>query len=435
MDAMRRFFRLDALGTTVATELRAGLVTFLSLSYILVVNPQILSEAGMPATDVAVATAVASAIACLVMGLYANYPFALAPGMGMNAYFTYGVVIGLDIHWTVALGAVFVEGLLFLLLTVTGIRGALTRAIPLSIKTAAMSGVGLMLAIIGFQAAGLIVAHPVTLVTLGDLHAVSALLGLAGLLLTGALLARRVPGAILVGILAITAVSWGLGLAPSPERVLAAPAFPKDTFLAFGLADLLSAPLLSVIAAFLFVDLFDTAGTLMGLGMLTRRVDSNGELDRATQAYTADAVGTVAGAVLGTSPVTSFVESATGVEEGGRSGLTAVTVAGLFLLSLFFVPLIVAVPRVASAPALVVVGALMMQGARRIDWSRADESLPAFLTVVTMPFTYSIANGISVGIVSWVGIRLLAGRIHEVSPLMYALAGLVVAFYGLGLAG
>ncbi len=413
----------------MATEVRAGVVTFLTMSYILFVNPQILSQAGLPANDVAVATALASAAATLVMGLYAGYPFALAPGMGLNAYFTFGVVGAMGVPWPVALAAVFVEGALFLLLAATGVRAALLRAIPTSIKIATMSGIGLFLAIIGYKSAGLIAADPATLVTLGDVASPPVLLALAGLILIAALLAADVKGAILIGILAITAASWAAGTSAPPERLVTLPALPEETFLALDFGGLWTGKLLVVVLAFLFVDIFDTAGTLIGVGRLAGFVDDQGELERADRAFAADAVGTMVGAAVGTSTVTSYVESATGVEEGGRTGLTSVVVGVLFLLSLFLTPLFAAVPAVATAPALIVVGALMMRGARDLDWSRIDEAVPAFLTVATMPFTYSIANGISLGIVSYVLIKALGGRFREVHPLMYLLAAALVAFY------
>jgi adenine/guanine/hypoxanthine permease len=426
-----RLFHLTARGTTAATELRSGLVTFLTMSYILFVNPQILGEAGMPGEDVAVATALAAAIATLVMALWANLPFALAPGMGLNAYFTYGVVIGMGVPWQAALAAVFVEGLLFLLLVAVGARQALVAAIPLPIKTATMCGIGLFLAIIGLQAGGLVVAHPATMVALGDLAAPAPLLAAGGLVATGVLLARRVRGAIFLGIVAVTAVAWALGLAPRPERVLTLPRLPAETFLALDLGAVSSLAFVPVIAAFLFVDFFDTAGTLLGVGRLGGFTDEEGNLPEAGRAFTADAIGTTAGALLGTSTVTSYVESSTGIEEGGRTGLTALTVALLFLLSLFVTPLVAAVPAAATAPALVVVGAMMMAGARDIDWARPDEALPAFLTVVAMPFTFSIANGIAFGILAWVAIRLLAGRWREIHPLMAGLAAVLILYYAL----
>ncbi len=422
-------FGLEARGTTVATEVRAGVVTFLTMAYILFVNPQILSQAGLPAADVAVATALASAVATLVMGLAANYPFALAPGMGLNAYFTFGVVGAMGVPWPVALAAVFVEGVLFLVLAATGVRTALLRAIPTTIKVATMAGIGLFLAIIGFQGAGLVVDHPATLVTLGEVASPVVVLALAGLIVTAVLLAAEVQGAILIGILGVTLACWATGVSEAPERFFTLPSLPEETFLALDFSGLMTGKLLLVVLAFLFVDIFDTAGTLIGVGRLAGFVDEHGELPRANRAFTADAAGTIVGAALGTSTVTSYVESATGVEEGGRTGLTAVTVAVLFLLSLFLTPLLIAVPAAATAPALILVGALMMRGARDLDWSKIDEAIPAFLTLAAMPFTYSIANGISLGIVSWVLIKALRGRFRDVHPLMYVLAILLIAFY------
>ena len=429
MQLLDQIFGLRARGTSIGVELRAGVVTFLTLSYILFVNPQILSQAGLPSEDVVFATAVASAIATLVMGVWANYPFALAPGMGLNAYFTFGVVGAMGIDWQVALAAVFVEGLLFLILSVTGIRGALLRAIPAPIKIATMSGIGLFLAMIGLQNAGVVRDDPGTLVALGDLSAPATLLSLAGLLVIAALLTRGIKGAILVGIVSVSVAAWVGGIAPTPERIATLPSLPRETLFALDFRGLLTGKMLTVILAFLFVDFFDTAGTLFGVGRLAGFVDEKGELPRVNRAFTADAVGTSVGALLGTSTVTSYVESATGVEEGGRTGLTAVTVAALFLLALFLTPLFVAVPAIATAPALIVVGALMMRGARELDWSRVDEAIPAFLTLAVMPLTFSIANGITFGIVSYVGIKLLSGRYREIHPLMYLLAALLMMFH------
>lgn len=424
-----RLFHLRERHTTAATEARAGVVTFLTMAYILFVNPQILAEAGMPADDVAVATALSSAAATLLMGLLADYPVALAPGMGLNAYFTFGVVHGLGVSWQVALAAVFVEGLLFLLLAVSGARTALLRAIPEPVKLGTMAGIGLFLAAIGFQNAGWVADHPATLVTLGDLTAPAPLLALGGLVVIVALIARRVKGAILIGILAATAAAWALGVAAPPERLLALPRLPDETLFAFDFGGLLAGKTAAVVLAFLFVDVFDTAGTLIGVGRLAGLTDEAGELPRAGRAFAADALGTSIGAALGTSTVTSYVESATGVEEGGRTGLTAVVVALLFLLSLFFTPLLVAVPAAATAPALVAVGALMLAGARDVDWSSAADAVPAFLTLAAMPLTYSIANGISLGIVSWVAIKLLSGRWREIPPVLAALAVAMTLFY------
>ena len=431
VEILERLFHLHDNDTTVVTEVRAGVVTFLTMSYILFVNPQILSQAGLPASDVAVATALASAAATLVMGLAANYPFALAPGMGLNAYFTFGVVGAMGVPWPVALAAVFVEGALFLVLAVTGVRSALLRAIPGSIKIATMSGIGLFLAIIGFQGAGLVADHPATLVTLGDVTEPTVLLALAGLILIAVLMAAEVKGAILIGILGVTAVSWLAGISAPPEKLFTLPSLPEETFLALDFSGLLTGKLILVVLAFLFVDILDTAGTLIGVGQLAGFVDQDGELARANPAFAADAIGTMVGAGLGTSTVTSYVESATGVEEGGKTGLTAVTVAVLFLLSLFLTPLLIAVPGVAMAPALIIVGALMMRGAVDLDWSRIDEAVPAFLTLAVMPFTYSIANGISFGIISYVLIKCLRGRFREVHPVMAVLGVALALFYAL----
>ena len=435
MGSLDRFFGLSANGTSVATEVRAGAVTFLTMAYILFVNPQILAEAGLPKNDVAVATALAAAVASLAMGLMARYPIALAPGMGLNAYFTYGVVGAMGVSWPVALAAVFVEGVLFLILAITGVRTALMRAIPRSIKIATMSGIGLFLAIIGLTGAGLVVDHPATLVTLGDVATAPVMLSIAGLVLIAVLLALEWKGAILIGILGVTLACWLMRVSPPPEAFLTWPSLPQETFLALDFSGLLSGKLMLVVLAFLFVDLFDTAGTLMGVGRLGGFVDDNGELPRANPAFAADAVGTMVGAVVGTSTVTSYVESATGVEEGGRTGLAAVTVSMLFLLSLFLTPLLIAIPVAATAPALIIVGALMMRGARDLDWSRIDEAIPAFLTLAMMPFTYSIANGISFGIVAYVAIKVLRGRAREVHPLLAVLAAALIAFFALRAGG
>ena len=424
-----RYFRLSERGTTVLTELRAGVATFLTMAYILLVNPQILADAGMPPDDVARATALASATATLLMGLWANYPFALAPGMGLNAYFTYGVVQGMGVSYHVALAAVFVEGLLFLALALSGVRGAVLRAIPDALKVATSGGIGLFLAIIGFQHAGLVIDSPATLVTLGSLTHPTTLLALGTLVLMALLLVRRVPGALLLGILAGTLVAWLTGLAPLPERWVQLPGLPRETLVSFDFSTLLHAKLVTVVLAFLFVDFFDTAGTLMGIGRLGGFLNARGELERAREAFSADAVGTTLGALLGTSTVTTYIESATGIEEGGRTGLTAVVVALLFLLSLFLAPLFTAVPAAATAPALILVGVFMMQGLTELNWRKYDEAIPAFLTITLMPFTYSIANGIAFGLIAYVLLQVLSGRARAVHPILYVLAILLSLYY------
>lgn len=424
-----RTFHVSDRGSTFATELRAGLVTFLTMAYILLVNPQILADAGMPEADVVFATAVASAVAMVVMAFYANYPFALAPGMGLNAYFAYGVVHGMGVGYEVALAAVFIEGLLFLLLGVAKVRSAVLNAIPMTLKAAISAGIGLFLTIIGFQNAGIVTANPATLVGLGDLTSTSVLLSLLGLGLMGILLARRVTGAIMIGIVAVTLLAWLTGFAALPDEIVAVPRFPQETFTAFDFQMLLSSQFAMVVMAFLFVDFLDTAGTLVGVGKAGGFLDEKGDLPRADRAFTADALGTTVGALLGTSTVTSYIESATGIEEGGRTGLTTLVVAALFLLALFVTPLMTAVPGVATAPALIIVGALMMRSVMDVDWMRIDEALPAFLAIAAMPLTYSIANGIVFGIVSYVIVKLFSGRHREVHVILYVLTALLILYF------
>lgn len=429
MHFLDRHFEISARGSTLGREVRAGVATFLTMAYILFVNPQILAEAGMPVEDVTIATALAASVATLVMGLIANYPFALAPGMGLNAYFTYGVVLGMGVSYQTALAAVFVEGLLFLLLAFGGVRTAVVNAIPQNIKRAITAGIGLFLTVIGFSSAGLIAASPATLVTLGDLTSPTTLLSIVGLLIMAAMLSRGWSGAILIGIVAVTSIAWLTNLTPPPVAIAMAPALPDQTLFALDFGGLLTGKLLIVILAFLFVDFFDTAGSLIGIGRLGNFLDKEGRLPRANQAFTADAAGTTVGALLGTSTVTTYIESATGIRDGGRTGLTAITVSVLFALSTVFTPLFVAVPAAATAPALIAVGAMMMTSAREIDWVRTDEALPAFLTIAAMPFTYSIANGIVFGVVSYVAIKVLSGRWKDVHPIMAILALLMVLYY------
>jgi len=431
MQSIDRFFSISIRGSSISTEVRAGVTTFLTMAYILFVNPSILAATGMPAADVAVATALAAAVATAMMGLYANFPFALAPGMGLNAYFTYGVVLGMGIPWPVALTAVFIEGLLFMALALSGLRTQLLNAIPQALKIATMVGIGLFLAIIGFENAKLTVDHPATLVTLGSFKDPSVVMSLLGILLIGVMMIQRVQGAILVGILVITAFAWILGFSPPPTTLISFPSLPKETLLALDFSQIFTGTLLTVVIAFFFVDIFDTAGTLVGVGRLGGFLDKEGRLPNADKAFMADATGTTVGALVGTSTVTSYIESASGIEEGGRTGLTAIVVALLFLLSLFFTPLFTAVPAMATAPALIVVGVFMMRGAQDLDWQRMDDAIPAFLTIVGMPFTYSIAHGISLGIVSYVLLRVISGQWRTINPLMGVLTALLMLYYGL----
>ena len=424
-----RYFKISERGSSVPTEIRGGVTTFLTMAYILFVNPQILAATGMPAHDVAIATALSSALATLIMGLYANFPFALAPGMGLNAFFTYGVVQGMGVSWQVALTAVFVEGLLFLALSQTGIRRKLIDAVPDCVKVGTTVGIGLFLAIIALENVKLVVVHPVTLVTLGNVTTPSVVMCLLGLMLTGMLLVKKVTGAMLIGIMVITGLAWTLGFAPPPSEVVAWPSLPKETMGAFDFSQVLTATFITVVLAFLFVDIFDTAGTLMGVGRLAGFVDKKGNLPGADRAFMADAVGTTAGAALGTSALVCYIESATGVEEGARTGLAAVTIGLLFLAGLFFTPIFVAVPAMATAPALLIVGAMMMGGAKDVEWERLEEAIPAFMTVVLMPLTYSIAHGISAGIVSYTVLRLIIGRYRDIHPITAVLTGLLILYY------
>lgn len=427
-----RYFQINARGSTIVTEIRAGFTIFLTMGYILFINPQILSLAGIPEADVAFATALGAGIATIIMGVYANYPFVLAPGMGLNAYFTFGVVQGLGVPWQVALTAVFVEGLIFLALSRGGVRTLIINAIPKSLKIATTVGIGLFLAVIGLQNMHLVVDHPATLVTLGDVREPSVYLALLGIVLIGALLVKRIKGAILIGILVLTIIAWVTGLAPPPQQFVGLPSLPKESLFALDFSQIFSATFFTVVIAFMFVDIFDTAGTLIGVGRLAGFLDKDGRLPGSDRAFTSDAIGTSAGALLGTSTVTTYIESATGVEEGGRTGFTAVVAGCLFLLALFFIPLVTAVPTLATAPALIIVGTLMMAGARELEWNRMeqmDESIPAFLTVIMMPLTYSIANGITLGIVTYVLLKFVTGKVKEISPVMTVLAVLLAAYY------
>lgn len=425
MGVMDRFFGLRDSGSDVRTELEAGFTTFLTMAYILVVNPQILSEAGVPIEGALFATAVSAAIGCILMGLLANYPFALAPGMGLNAYFTYTVVLGMGIPWETALGAVFISGVVFILLTIGRVRELVIRGIPLTIKLATGAGIGLFIAFIGLRNAGIVIGSEATIVTLGNVTSVPVLLALAGLVVTAALMARGWKTAIILGIIVTAAGAYLFGVADPPRGVFSIPD-PSETFLAMDVRGALSLGLLQVVFVFLFVDMFDSVGTLVGLGRQAGYLTATGDLPRAQRALMADAVATTAGATLGSSTVTAYVESATGVAEGGRTGLTAVTVGVLFLLAVFFSPLAAAVPAVATAPALIIVGSLMLRAATSIDWQDATEAVPAFLTLIGMPLTFSIANGLALGFISYPLVKLLAGRGREVGVLAYTLATLFV---------
>ena len=416
-----RFFGLAQRGTDVRTEVTAGATTFLTMAYIAFVNPQILSDAGMPFEAVFVATCLAAAFSTLVMGLYANYPIALAPGMGLNAFFAYGVVLGLGHRWEVALGAVFVSGVLFLVLSVLPVRRWIVEAIPQGLKLAIAAGIGLFLGVIALKNAGIIQASEATLVTTGELMAPGPVLSLLGFCAIAALAARRVPGAALIGMLGVAAAGLILGVSEW-KGVASLPPDPTPTLLALDIAGALQAGMLAVILTFLIVDLFDTTGTLIGVAHQAELLDDRGQLPRIERALIADSTGTVGGALLGTSPVTSYIESAAGASAGGRTGLTAVTVAGLFLACLFFAPLAGSIPPYATASAILYVACLMARPLVDVNWRDVTESAAAIMTVIAIPLTFSIADGIGIGFLSYVLIKVMAGRWRECSPTLIAVA-------------
>lgn len=418
------YFKLKELGSDVRTELLAGLTTFLTMAYIIFVNPQILSAAGMDHGAVFVATCVAAAIGSAIMGLYANYPIAQAPGMGLNAYFAFTVVGQMGYSWQVALGAVFLSGILFIILSVLPVREAVVNAIPRTLKLAISAGIGLFLAIIALENAGLIKAHPVTLVTMGDLTKPQPVLAAIGFILLCALAARKVTGAVILTILAVAVVGMGIGASPFNGQIVSLPPDPSPTFLAMDLKGAFSVGLITVVFAFFFVDLFDTAGTLIGVSHRAGLLDKDGKLPRLRRALFADAAATTVGAALGTSTVTSYIESAAGTNVGGRSGLTAVTVALLFLACLFFAPLAANIPAYATAPALLYIACLMARGLTEVDWEDVTDYAPAVMTAIAMPLTYSIAHGIAIGFITYAGIKILAGRWRDVGPVVAVLAGL-----------
>ena len=420
------WFKLRDHGTDVRTECLAGLSTFLAMAYILVVNPDILAAAGMPRDAVFVATCLAAAFGSALMGLYANYPIAMAPGMGLNAYFAFTVVGGLGYSWQAALGAVFISGLLIVIVSLFRVREWIINAIPRSQKLAISAGIGLFLAIIGLKNAGLIAADPATLVTLGDLHAPGTLLAIAGLLLIIGLEARRVPGGIVIGVLGVTLIALILGITPF-KGIWASPPSLAPTFLQLDIAGALDVGLIAVVLTFFLVELFDATGTLLGVSHRAGLLDAEGKLPRLKRALLADSTAIAAGSLLGTSSTTAYIESAAGTAVGGRTGLTAVVVALLFLASLFLAPLAGTVPSFATAPALIFVAVLMTRALADIDWDDLTESAPAFICAISMPLTFSIAHGIALGFVSYAAIKLLAGRASEVPLTMWVLAAVFVA--------
>lgn len=423
-------FRLSERGSDIRTELRAGLTTFLTMVYIAFVNPQILGDAGMPFNAVFVATCLAAAISTLIMGLYANYPVALAPGMGLNAFFSYVVVLELGYAWEVALGAVFVAGILFVILSILPVRRWTIDAIPFGLKMGISAGIGLFLGVIALRNAGIITASPATLVTSGDLLEVAPILALLGFCLIVALAARRVAGATIIGVLGVTGVGIAMGVSEW-HGLVAIPPDPTPTLLALDIAGALQVGMISVILTFLFVDLFDTTGTLIGVAKQANLLDADGKLPRIQRAVLADSTGTVAGAMLGTSPVTSYIESGAGTSAGGRTGLTAVVVAGLFVACLFFAPLAQSVPAYATAPAILYVACLMAKALADIEWTEITESAPAVITAIAIPLTFSIADGIGIGFITYVLVKVLSGKFRDLSPALIGVAILFAAKFAL----
>ena len=412
---MEQLFKLKQHGTTVKTEVMAGITTFMTMAYILAVNPGILSATGMPAGGVFTATALASLIATVLMALMANLPIALAPGMGLNAFFAFTVVLGMGYTWQLALTAVFVEGLIFIAMSFFGVREAIIKSIPKNIKTAVSVGIGLFIAFIGLQNAGIVANNDATLVGLGAVTKGPALVALIGLVIMGVLLAFKVKGALLIGIIATTIVGIPFGVTTIPKgwSPVSAPAAPL--FFQFQFDKIFTLDFVVVMFTFLFVDIFDTIGTLVGVTTQAGLINKNGDIPKVKQALLADAIGTVAGAALGTSTVTSYVESASGVAEGGRTGLTSLTTGLLFGLALFLSPLFLLVPGAATAPALILVGLFMLSPVKELDLSDYTESIPAFLAMIMMPLTYSIAEGLVFGILSYILLKLITGKAKEIS--------------------
>lgn len=435
-----RFFGLTASGTDVKTEILAGITTFMTMAYILAVNPSILGDAGMNAGGVFTATALSAVFATLIMGLYAKYPFALAPGMGLNAFFAYTVVIKMGYSWQFALTCILAEGIIFILLTFINVREAIFNAIPQSIKYAVSAGIGLFIAFIGFQGSGIIIGDGATLVTIGDMTQAPAVLAMVGVIITIVLYKKNVRGSLLIGVLAtyvlgIVAefIGWYVpnpeaGLYPLlPNALFSLPPSLKPVAFKFAFSEVFEnidsiMTFIVVTFTFLFVDLFDTLGTLIGVASKADYLDEEGKLPRIKQSLFADAIGTTVGAMLGTSTVTTYVESSAGVIDGGRTGLTAVSTAICFAIALIFSPIFLAIPAFATAPALIVVGVFMLDGITKVDFTDLTELVPAFLTMVLMPLAYSVSEGLIFGVIAYVLLKVLTGQHKKVTWMMYVLA-------------
>lgn len=423
---LKKLFGFDPAKTTVKTEIIAGVTTFLTMSYILAVNPSMFGQLdGMPGGAVFTSTALAAIIGCLAMAFHGKLPFGLAPGMGLNAFFVYSVCLGMGYSWQFALTAVLIEGLIFIVLTLTNVREAIVNAIPLSLRNAIGAGIGLFIAFIGLESAGVIVQDDATLVALGDITSGSALLALIGLIITGFMYARNIPGAILIGIIVTMIIGIPVGVTEF-KGVLSQPESISPIFCKFEFENILSLDMLVVMFTFLFIDMFDTVGTLVGVCTKAKMVDEKGNIKRIKQAFMADAIATTAGAMLGTSTTTTYVESAAGVAQGGRSGLTAFVVACCFAVALFFSPLFLSIPSAATAPALIIVGLLMLEPITRVPFNDFSEAIPAFVCIIMMPLSYSISNGILLGMITYVLMNMVCGHFKKITPAMYILAVLFI---------
>ena len=423
---LNKLFGFDPKQTTIKTEIIAGITTFLTMSYILAVNPAMFSALeGMPGGAVFTSTALAAIIGCLSMAFWGKLPFGLAPGMGLNAFFVYTVCLGMGYSWQFALTAVLIEGLIFIVLTLTNVREAIVNAIPETLRYAIGAGIGLFIAFIGLQSGGLIVNNDATLVALGDITSGSALLALIGIIITGVMYAMKVPAAILLGIIITMIIGIPLGVTEF-QGILSQPESIAPIFCQFEFENVFTLDMLVVVFTFLFIDIFDTVGTLVGVCTKANMFDEKGNVYRIKQAFMADSIATTAGAMLGTSTTTTYVESAAGVSQGGRSGLTAFSVAMCFVVALFFSPLFLSIPSAATTPALVIVGLLMLEPVRRIPFDDYYESIPAFICIIMMPLSYSISNGIMLGMLSYVIVNMLCGKFKKITPVMYILAVLFI---------
>ena len=422
---LKKLFGFDPAKTTVKTEIIAGITTFLTMSYILAVNPSMFSDLSMPGGAVFTSTALAAVIGCLAMAFIGKLPFGLAPGMGLNAFFVYSVCLGMGYPWQFALTAVLIEGLVFIILTITNVREAIVNAIPASLRNAIGAGIGLFIAFIGLSSAGIVVNDESTLVALGDITSGSALLAFIGIILTGFLYIKKIPGAILLGIILTMIIGIPLGVTEF-QGVLSHPESIKPIFCQFQFDKIWSLDMLAVVFTFLFIDMFDTVGTLVGVCTKANMVDEKGNIARLKHAFMADAIATTSGAFLGTSTTTTYVESAAGVAQGGRSGLTALVIAGCFAIALFFSPLFLSIPSAATAPALVLVGIMMMEPVTKIKFDNFSESIPAFICIITMPLTYSISNGILIGMITYVILNMICGNFKRITAVMYILTVLFI---------